>query len=68
MRVVEGATAQSAATPPDARELALLIEAIRDVERWLLDHAELVHGPLHSSIGQEAVAAGMALALGGRTG
>ncbi len=39
------------------------MQAIRQVERWLLDHAELVHGPLHSSIGQEAVAAGMALAL-----
>ena len=40
-----------------------MVAAIRFVERWLLDHAELVHGPLHSSIGQEAVAVGIALAL-----
>jgi 2-oxoisovalerate dehydrogenase E1 component len=40
-----------------------MLAAIRFLERWLLDHVELVHGPLHSSIGQEAVAVGIALAL-----
>ncbi len=40
-----------------------MLAAIRLVEQWLLDHVELVHGPLHSSIGQEAVAVGIALAL-----
>ena len=40
-----------------------MIHTIRDFERWLIDHADLVHGPLHSSIGQEAVAVGMALGL-----
>ncbi len=43
--------------------LLFTIGVIRGFERWLLDHADLVHGPLHSSIGQEAVAAGMGLAL-----
>jgi 2-oxoisovalerate dehydrogenase E1 component len=42
----------------------LILQTIRRFERWLLDNAGLVHGPLHSSIGQEAVAAGAALALG----
>jgi hypothetical protein len=52
------------ATPRRTLTLGLfMIHAIRQFERWLLDHAELVHGPLHSSIGQEAVAAGTALAL-----
>ena len=41
-----------------------MIHTIRFLEKWLIDHAGLVHGPLHSSIGQEAVAVGMALALG----
>lgn len=41
----------------------LLLATIRLFEKWLIDHVELVHGPLHSSIGQEAVAVGMALGL-----
>jgi 2-oxoisovalerate dehydrogenase E1 component len=58
----------SAARPADAPRLTvamlvLLVETIRRAERWLLDNAGLVPGPLHSSIGQEAVAAGTALAM-----
>ncbi len=41
----------------------LVLATIRFFERWLIDHVDLVHGPLHSSIGQEAVAVGMSLAL-----
>jgi 2-oxoisovalerate dehydrogenase E1 component len=64
IRAVELAPGQIAATPKQTLALALfIVHAIRQFERWLLDHAELVHGPLHSSIGQEAVAAGMALGL-----
>lgn len=64
IRAVELAPDQFAATPKRTLSLALfVVHAIRQFERWLLDHAELVHGPLHSSIGQEAVAAGTALAL-----
>ena len=52
-------------TPRRRLGLAILsIQTIRRFEKWLLDHAELVHGPLHSSIGQEATATGAALALG----
>ena len=40
-------------------ELAL----IRRLEQWLVDHESLVHGPVHSSIGQEAVAIGAIAAL-----
>ncbi|NLF01499.1 MAG: MFS transporter [Anaerolineales bacterium] len=51
-----------------ARELACMLELIylvREFETALLDlkDADLVHGPVHASIGQEAVAAGVALAL-----
>ena len=64
IRAVEVPPGQLNATPAQTLGLALfIVHAIRHFERWLLDHAELVHGPLHSSIGQEAVAAGMALAL-----
>ncbi len=48
-------------TTEDRRGLALLylqLAVIRRFERWLLDHETLVHGPLHASIGQEAVAVG----------
>ncbi len=56
--------AQLAATPKRTLGLAILvIETIRRFEKWLLDNAGLVHGPLHSSIGQEATATGVALAL-----
>ena len=51
-------------TPRRRLGLAILaIQTIRRFEKWLLDHADLVHGPLHSSIGQEATATGTALAL-----
>ena len=51
-------------TPRRRLRLAILtIQTIRRFEKWLLDHADLVHGPLHSSIGQEATATGAALAL-----
>ncbi len=43
------------------REAALLLfqmATIRSFEQWLLDNEELAHGPVHSSIGQEAVAVG----------
>ena len=51
-------------TPRDVLGRALLIlTAVRMLETWLIDHVDLVHGPLHSSIGQEAVAVGAALAL-----
>jgi 2-oxoisovalerate dehydrogenase E1 component len=43
--------------------LLVQLEVIRRVEEWLLENEELVHGPLHSSIGQEAVAVGTTAAL-----
>lgn len=53
-----------ASTPRRRLGLAVLtIATIRRFEKWLLDNAGLVHGPLHSSIGQEATATGAALAL-----
>ena len=64
VRLVDVTADRLVATPKRTLGLLLfMIHTIRQFERWLLDHAELVHGPLHSSIGQEAVAAGMALAL-----
>ncbi len=64
IRLVDGTAVQPAALPrPTLAMMVLLIETIRRVERWLLDNASLVPGPLHSSIGQEAVAAGTALAM-----
>ncbi len=51
-------------TPKRTLGLAILsIQTIRRFEKWLLDNANLVHGPLHSSIGQEGTATGAALAL-----
>jgi 2-oxoisovalerate dehydrogenase E1 component len=50
----------------DRRSLSLMylqLAVIRLFERWLLDHESLVHGPVHASIGQEAVAVGVAAAL-----
>jgi 2-oxoisovalerate dehydrogenase E1 component len=50
----------------DGRALAmqlLQLETIRRFEQWLVEHESLVHGPLHASIGQEAVAVGAATAL-----
>jgi 2-oxoisovalerate dehydrogenase E1 component len=64
IRLVDSAAASPADIPrPTAAGMLFLIEVIRRAERWLLDNAGLVPGPLHSSIGQEAVAAGTALAL-----
>ena len=69
IRVVAPSDADLLATPRQTLGMLLFtIHAIRGFERWLLDHADLVHGPLHSSIGQEAVAAGMAFALAGSDG
>ena len=48
---------------PTLGRAVFLLEVIRLFEQWLVEHSDLVHGPLHSSIGQEAVAVGMALAL-----
>lgn len=64
IRHVELTEAQRAGTPRRTLGLAILtIGTIRRFEKWLLDNAGLVHGPLHSSIGQEATATGAALAL-----
>ncbi|MBN78716.1 MAG: hypothetical protein CMJ70_01140, partial [Planctomycetaceae bacterium] len=44
-----------------SREVGLLVyqmAVIRLFEEWLLQHESLAHGPIHSSIGQEAVAVG----------
>ena len=61
---VELTAAQLEATPKRTLGMAVLVvETIRRFEKWLLDNANLVHGPLHSSIGQEATATGAALAL-----
>jgi 2-oxoisovalerate dehydrogenase E1 component len=50
-------------SPAAAARLLLELEVIRRAEEWLLEHEELVHGPVHSSIGQEAVAVGTTAAL-----
>jgi 2-oxoisovalerate dehydrogenase E1 component len=47
----------------EAARLLLELEVIRRAEEWLLDNEALVHGPVHSSIGQEAVAVGATAAL-----
>ncbi len=50
----------------DRRRLSLMLqqlETIRKFERWLVENEEVVHGPVHSSIGQEAVAVGVCAAL-----
>jgi len=49
----------------DLVRMLALIYLIREFETKLLDlkDLELIHGPVHTSIGQEAVAAGVALAL-----
>lgn len=54
---VDGVTARQA----QAMLYQLLL--IRALEQWLVDHEAIVHGPLHSSIGQEAVAVGAVSAL-----
>jgi len=64
VRAVELTEQDWEATPRDLLGRALLILCVvRLFERWLVDHVDLVHGPLHSSIGQEAVAVGASLAM-----
>ena len=64
VRAVDPTAQEWQSTPRDVLGRALLIlTVVRMVERWLVDHVDLVHGPLHSSIGQEAVGVGAALAL-----
>lgn len=50
-------------TPNDAALMLYQLLLIRAFEQWLVDNETLVHGPLHSSIGQEAVAVGAIAAL-----
>ena len=49
----------------DLVRMLALIYVIREFEIRLLDlkDADLIHGPVHTSVGQEAVAAGVAVAL-----
>ena len=49
----------------DLERMAFLLYLVRDFETAVLDlkDADLIHGPAHTSVGQEAVAAGMAVAL-----
>jgi len=49
----------------DLVRMLALIYVIREFEIRLLDlkDADLIHGPVHASVGQEAVAAGVAVAL-----
>ena len=49
----------------DAARMLFLLHLIREFELKLLDYSgnDLVHGPVHSSIGQEAVAAAVAVVL-----
>jgi len=49
----------------DLARMLLLLYLIREFETRLLDlkDVELIHGPVHASIGEEAVAAGVAVAL-----
>ena len=55
--------AESGIPRPTLGRALLSLFTIRLFEQWLIDHVDLVHGPLHSSIGQEAVAVGLGLAL-----
>lgn len=50
-------------TPEAAGSMLYQLLLIRAFEQWLVDNETLVHGPLHSSIGQEAVAVGAIAAL-----
>ena len=50
-------------TPNEAASILYQLLLIRSFEQWLVDNETLVHGPLHSSIGQEAVAVGAVAAL-----
>lgn len=58
--------ADRAALPPiEGTRLLALMHLVRAFEERVLDlkEADLVHGPAHTSVGQEAVAAGVAVAL-----
>lgn len=46
-----------------AQEMLYQLFLIRGMEQWLVENEGLVHGPVHSSIGQEAVAIGTVAAL-----
>lgn len=50
-------------TPGEAATMWYAVALVRACERWLADHEDLIHGPLHSSIGQEAVAVGAMAAM-----
>jgi 2-oxoisovalerate dehydrogenase E1 component len=50
-------------TPESGASMLYQLLLIRAFEQWLVDNETLVHGPLHSSIGQEAVAVGAIAAL-----
>src|SRR5690606_38831725 len=58
-------TALNALSPAVIKRALFQLETIRRFEEALLEvgNKGLVHGPVHSSIGQEAVAVGVALAL-----
>lgn len=56
--VVPGAI-DAVLTPNRAARMLYELTVIRMAEQWLVDNEALVHGPLHSSIGQEAVAVGV---------
>ena len=65
-RMLQTTEADWRAIPPnDLIRMLFLLHLIREFETKVLDFkdAGLVHGPAHSSIGQEAVAAAMAVAL-----
>jgi 2-oxoisovalerate dehydrogenase E1 component len=50
-------------SPESGASMLYQLLLIRAFEQWLVDNETLVHGPLHSSIGQEAVAVGAVAAL-----
>lgn len=61
--LVEATPSLDGVTSTDAASMLYQLLLIRSFEQWLVDNETLVHGPLHSSIGQEAVAVGAVAAL-----
>lgn len=61
--LVEAVPSLHGVRPEAAASMLYQLVLIRSFEQWLVDHETLVHGPLHSSIGQEAVAVGAVAAL-----
>lgn len=61
--LVEAPPSLAGLTPTVAAAMVYQLLLIRSFEQWLVDNETLVHGPLHSSIGQEAVAVGAIAAL-----